>query len=76
MSVEIWGHNFSCEATIVSCSVIRYEFKVGMVKMGFPLLRHCNSVVCVLSKYTVLINYSGESHLNPIVLGFAYVLLL
>ena len=37
VSVELWGHNLSCEATIISCSIVRYEFELGMVKMGFPL---------------------------------------
>lgn len=56
MSVELWGHNFACEATLVSCSIVRYEFEPGMVKIGFLLAGHCcNSCVCSIKMH--IINY-------------------
>jgi len=76
VSVELWDHNSSCEATVLSCSILRYEFELGVAKIGFLWHSVFISVVCVLSKYTVLTNCCSENHLNPVVLGFAYVLLL
>lgn len=47
LSVELWGHGFSHESTVISCNVTWCEVQVwGIVKMNLPLAQYCrNSVV-------------------------------
>lgn len=52
-----WATAFYVKLLTISCSIIRYELELGMVKMHFSLSLYYH-VVCVLSKYTVVINYS------------------
>lgn len=75
VSVELKDHQpLPHEPIIVSCSVVRDEFHLGTGKMNFSLAQYCESVD-VLPKYTILVDCSSKSQMNPVVICFAYPLL-